>query len=224
MKDNPNIFFSYARSGQKTTAKVRPLLDPSSGSLNNDPSFTSKVLSDQYSSVFTQPRPEWDIPDLQQFLSVDRSASTGHILTHFDFTPDPIEFSCAELSTTSAPGPDGIPASLLKECRQPLKQPLWYLWNESLEQGVIPPDLLVVLICPVYKGGRRADPDQYRPVALKSHIVKVFERVVRRALVTHLEMCDMLPDNQHGFREHRSTLTQLLSHWDEVLDLLEKLM
>ena len=40
--------------------------------------------------------------------------------------------------------------------------------------------------------------------------------------MTHLEMCDMLPDNQHGFREQRSTLTQLLSHWEEVLDLLEQ--
>ena len=37
MKDNPNIFFSYARSRQKTRAKVGPLLDPSSDSLNNDP-------------------------------------------------------------------------------------------------------------------------------------------------------------------------------------------
>ena len=120
MKDNPNIFFSYARSRQKTRAKVGPLLDPSSGSLNNDPSFTSKVLSDQYSSVFTQPRPEWDIPDLQQFFSVDRSAPTGRILTHFDLTPDHIEYACA-------PGPDGIPASLLKECRKELKQPLWYV-------------------------------------------------------------------------------------------------
>ena len=79
-----------------------------------------------------------------------------------------------------------------------------------------------MLICPVYKGGSRADPAQYRPVALTSHIMKVCERLVRRALVTHLEMCDMLPDNQHGFREHRSTLTQLLSHWDEVPDLLEQ--
>ena len=32
----------------------------------------------------------------------------------------------------------------------------------------------------------------------------------------------MLHEEQHGFREHRSTLTQLLSHWDQVLDLLEQ--
>ena len=222
MKENPNVFFSYARARQKTKAKVGPLLDPESGKLNSDPAFTSQVLSDQYSSVFTQPRPEWDIPDLDQFFSVDRSKPTGPILTDFDFSPDHMQYACADLSTESAPGPDGIPASLLKECSKELKIPLWILWKESLKQGVIPPDLLLVLICPVHKGGSRAEPAQYRPVALTSHIVKVFERVIRRVLVDHLEQCDMLPDGQHGFREQRSTLTQLLSHWDEVIDLLEQ--
>ena len=142
--------------------------------------------------------------------------------TDFDFTPSDIEYACSELSQTSAPGPDGIPASLLKECRKELGEPLWFIWRESMDKGEIPPDLLLVLICPVYKGGSRADPSQYRPVALTSHIMKVFERVVRRALVTHLEERGLLPEGQHGFREQRSTLTQLLSHWDQVLDLLEQ--
>ena len=101
---------------------------------------------------------------------------------------------------------------------------MWYIWRESINQGVtvITPDLLLVNICPVHKGGSRADPAQYRPVALTSHIMKVFERVIRRILVTHLEQRGLLPEEQHGFREHRSTLTQLLSHWDQVLDLLEQ--
>ena len=86
---------------------------------------------------------------------------------------------------------------------------------------MIPPDLLLVLICPIHKGGSKVEPGQYRPVALTSHIIKVFERVIRRALVTHLEAQGLLPSEQHGFRECRSTLTQLLSHWDKVLDHLE---
>ena len=37
MKQNPNVFFSYAKARQKTKAKVGPLLDPSSGKLNCEP-------------------------------------------------------------------------------------------------------------------------------------------------------------------------------------------
>ena len=58
-------------------------------------------------------------------------------------------------------------------------------------------------------------------MALTSHIVKVFERVVRRALVEHVERSGFFLDGQHGFRALRSTLTQLLSFWDSILDKLE---
>ena len=115
-----------------------------------------------------------------------------------------------------------MPALLLKTASKELSHPLYLLWRASLDQGVIPPDLLLVLISPVHKGGSRGLPSNYRPVALISHIMKMFERVVRRRLVAHLEDCDILPDGQHGFRARRSCLTQLLSYWDNIFDQLEE--
>ena len=50
----------------------------------------------------------------------------------------------------------------------------------------------------------------------------MFERVVRHALVAHLERHGLLPDGQHGSLGMRSTLTQLLSHWDNIIDGLEQ--
>ena len=221
MKENPKAFFSFAKSRQKTHAKVGPFLDPSTGKLNLDPDYTAECLSKQYSSVFTQPRPEWTIPDMKEFFEVDSSRPTGPILTDLEFTESDIEYACMELSASSASGPDGIPAELLKTCRKELKKPLYIMWRASMSQGIIPPDLLLVLISPIHKGGSRADHAKYRPVALTSHLIKVFERVIRKSLVNHLEALDLLPDNQHGFRQLRSTLTQLLTHWDSVLDSLE---
>ena len=193
MKENLNVFFSYAKARQKVRAKVGPFIDPRTGELNLDPDYTAQCLSEQYSSVFTSPRQEWEIPDMSTFFRVDNSSPTGPIFTDLDFSEEYIEYACSELSSTSAAGPDGIPASLLKVCKRELKKPLSLLWRASLSQGVIPPDLLLVLICPVHKGGSRAVPAQYRPVALTSHIVKVFERVLRRGLVAHLEAQGLLP-------------------------------
>ena len=221
MREDINVFFTYAKARQKTRAKVGPFLDPETGDLNLDPDYSAQCLSDQYSSVFTQPRPDWSIQSMADFFEVDNSRPTGPILAELDFDESDMEYACSELSSTSAPGPDGVPAALLKNCKKELKHPLFILWRTSVDMGIIPPDLLLVLICPVHKGGSRADPAQYRPVALTSHITKVFERVVRKSLVTHLETQGMLPVDQHGFREYRSTLTQLLSHWDQVLDRLE---
>ena len=114
-----------------------------------------------------------------------------------------------------------MPAKLLKICREELGKPLFYLWRASLDSGNIPAEQLLVLICPIHKGGSRSIPKNYRPVALTSHIIKVFERVVRKSLVDHIDRLDLLPNGHHGSRARRSTLTQLLAHWDSVLDGLE---
>ena len=87
-----------------------------------------------------------------------------------------IEMACKELRSSSSPGPDGVPAALLKTASKELSKPLFLLWRASLDQGVIPADLLLVLISPVHKGGSRGVPANYRPVALTSHLTKVFER------------------------------------------------
>ena len=110
---------------------------------------------------------------------------------------------------------------LLKTASRELRRPLYLLWRASLDQGIIPPALLLVMISPVHKGGSRGSPANYRPVALTSHITKLFERVLRRRLVGHLEDNHLLPEGQHGFRAKRSCLTQLLTFWDKILENME---
>ena len=56
MKENPKAFFSFAKSRQKTRARFGPFQDPVTGLPNPDPNFAASVLSDQYNSVFVQPR------------------------------------------------------------------------------------------------------------------------------------------------------------------------
>ena len=221
MKSNPKAFYSFAKSRQKTKSKIGPFVDASTGQPNPHPEFAASELSRQYSSVFVQPREEWKVQDPEDFFDFFGSAEEESSLADISFTEEDIVKACAELKSGSAAGADGIPASLLKTCRKELAKPLYLLWRSSLDQGCIPSDLLLVLICPVHKGGSRGIPKNYRPVALTSHIVKVFERVIRKALVDHLERSGYFPDGQHGFRALRSTLTQLLSFWDSILDKLE---
>ena len=196
IKSNPKAFFSFARSRQKTCARIGPFIDPSTGKPNPSPEFAATALSQQYSSVFVQPRDQWKVKDTTEFFN---TLPDGPSLSDFNFSEEDIEKAFAELKAYSSPGADGVPASLLKCCKKELSKPLFILWRASLDQGCIPSDLLLVLISPVHKGGSK----NYRPVALTSHIVKVFERVCRRVLIDHLEKNSFLPDGQHGFRALR---------------------
>ena len=47
------------------------------------------------------------------------------------------------------------------------------------------------------------------------------EKIVRAALVVHLESNKLITINQHGFRSGHSTLSQLLAHTEEILERLE---
>ena len=52
-------------------------------------------------------------------------------------------------------------------------------------------------------------------------MIKTFERVVRKALVQHLDENNLMSDGQHSFQSLRSTLTHLLGHFDAILEALE---
>ena len=218
IKSNSKAFFSFARSRQKVRSKVGPFLDPTTGVPNPSPDFTAEELKKQYDSVFSTPRPAWSVTDPSKHFSVENNENS---LNDIKFCPEDIERACSELRGTAAAGPDGVPAILLKTCKKELSKPLYTIWRCSLDSGEIPTELLLVQISPIHKGGSRAVPKNYRPVALTSHLIKVFERVLRRELVQHIERHGLLPDGQHGSRAMRSTLTQLLAHYDSIIDGLE---
>ena len=82
-------------------------------------------------------------------------------------------------------------------------------------------DLYLVVVSMVvlsqYKKGDRARAVNYRPISLTSHVIKIYERVLRKTMVNFIEDNNILCDNQHGFRSGRSCLTQMLSHFDDIM-------
>ena len=121
----------------------------------------------------------------------------------------------------AAPGPDGIPAIMLKKAKVPISRLLVILFRVSLDKGNIPDVLKEAFIIPVHKGGSRVEAEKYRPITFTSHIMKTGERVIRKGLVNFLEYTKQLDPRQHGSRSKRSTLSQLLVHQEEIMNALE---
>ena len=94
--------------------------------------------------------------------------------------------------------------------------------NKSIKTGDLPDIWKEAIITPIFKGGLKELPSNYRPVSLTSQIAKLLERIIRWYLVKYLELNEAFPESQHGFRECRSTVSQLLEHHDEIIDALEK--
>lgn len=216
IKANPKTFFSYAKSHSAVKSSIAMLLRQTEG-VTTDPAEMADILQDQFTSVFSDPEspnvksPEFPSPPISKPLSDE----------DFVVTTEDILSAIKDLKSDSAAGPDGVPVILIKECAQELCQPLIELWSESFELSTVPLFYKASNIAALYKKGDRVKASNYRPVSLTSHVIKVYERTVRRILVQYLESNDILCPNQHGFRTGRSCLTQLLSHFDDILQGLQ---
>ena len=141
-------------------------------------------------------------------------------LIDIDFCEYDIVEAINKLNKNSAAGPDGIPSIFLINTKEYLKKPLKLIMRKSIDDGVVPDVFKLVYIAPVYKRGSKLNPANFRPVSLTSHVMKVFERVLKVQLVRHLETNDLLKQNQHGFIVGRSTQTKFLQHYTDVFEAI----
>lgn len=92
-----------------------------------------------------------------------------------------------------------------------------------MQQGRLPRRLKEAVIIPIVKPGKpRSNPESYRPVLLTSHIIKLFERILKYLIQDCLENNEKFGNFQHGFRKRRSCLSQLLLYQDQMLRNLEE--
>ena len=57
---------------------------------------------------------------------------------------------------------------------------------------------------------------------MTSGLIKIFERVLKEFIQSHLNFNDLLSRFQHGFRENRSCLFQLLLFNNKFMEILEE--
>ena len=125
------------------------------------------------------------------------------------------------MKISSAPGPDGFPSMVLHDYAQELAQCMCMLWRRSMDTQEMPDGINIAYVTPIFKGGDKSMPKNYRPVSLTSHITKVFEKVMHKAIMNHLKINELLNETQHGFRQRRSTLTQLISYHSDIICSIE---
>ena len=212
VREDPKVLYKYIRNQQTVKTKVGPL--ESSGKMTEDDHQVAELLQDFFQSVFVQ-EDDKNLPDFPDMVGVDEA------LTHISVDTAEVLKELKQLKTDKAAGPDEIPAILLNRCAEELAEPLRRFFQKTVEEGTIPEDWKKAKIAPIHKKGSKKKASNYRPVSLTSQVCKILERIIRKHLINHLDLYQLITPFQHGFVQKKSCQTNLLvalEDWTRALD------
>ena len=95
------------------------------------------------------------------------------------------------------------------------------LFNTSLETSIFPDIWKIARVAPIYKEGDNSEKTNYRPISVLPVISRLFERLIYNQLYRHLNLNNLLANEQSGFRRLHSTLTSLLNSTDDWYSALD---
>ena len=209
-KNNIKPFWNFVKSRRHDNTGVSPLRDR--GTLYSDAANKANILLRQFKSAFTlesespprKPRPQ--VPSCQQIT----------------INTDGVAKLLKSLQVHKAPGPDGIPNTVLRTCADSIAPALTMILQRSLDTGRLPKDWLSANISSAYKKGDRHLAENYRPISLTPVSCKILEHIICRHLLNHLEKNNILTKRNHGFRSGFSCETQLLTTAFDLFNSFER--
>ena len=175
----------------------------------------ANICNRQFQSAFTC-KSDTEIPskDTSSFISM------GEIT----YDPNGVLKLLSNLKIHKATGLDGLCARVLKECSSEIVPIIALIYNKSLAQGTVPDDWRQANVAPIFKKGEKYDAANYRPVSLTCICCKTLEHIIVTNINKHLAFESILADShcQHGFRSQRSSETQVVQFFHDLVSNLDR--
>ena len=207
IKNNPKRFYSYVNS-KKVVRESVSSIEKSDGSITGDPNEIAEALNDHFTSVFTVHRRDTVPIEKNNEISNDET-----VIPELEINESDIVEALSRIKPNKSSGPDGIQARVVLALKDVLVQPLSLIFNKSMDEGIVPHSWKCANVTPIFKKGRKHLAGNYRPISLTSIISKLLENIVRDRITAHLEQNSIIRESQHGFRMHKSCVTNLLDFY-----------
>ena len=105
---------------------------------------------------------------------------------------------------------DTLPVKIFKLAKHILIEPIRYLINMSIENGVFPDVLKCANVTPIFKNGDRCCVANYRPVSVLPYLSKIFEKCIANRVLGFIDSNKIITPNQFGFQKGKSTEQAIL--------------
>ena len=110
----------------------------------------------------------------------------------------------------------------IKSFSAELSKPLALIFNKSMINGIVPDDLKIAKIIPIYKCDDKKIISNYRPISVLPAFSEVLERLIYNRLLDFIDKHGILSQSQYGFRKNISTAMALVELIDKISSSIEK--
>ena len=220
IQKDPKAFYSYIRSKHHTKERIGPLSN-SNGEVIETTSESCKVLNEYFASVFTEESLD-NIPEIEFRKNYCEPDKEIDFLSDVVISEEVVLKYINSLKENKTGGIDEMNSSYVLRISTAIAKPLALIFQKSFCCNEIPMHWKNANVSAIFKKGARNNPCNYRLVSLTSHFCKIFEKILKTEIVKHLEDNNLINDSQHGFRNKRSCLTNLLEFSEKVASLLDE--
>ena len=206
-----NKMYRYIGGLKGNGKKIHTLIDENGKECISDQQ-KADVLNAQYSGVFSN-------SDINEDDVLQGPMQKGEEIY---ITRAEVWRELRKLKNGKSPGSDGITNEIMKIAGREIIDYLVTLFNTTIRLGRIPEEWKTAIVVPIFKGGKRDQACNYRPVSLTSAVCKLLERILDIRMKELITEQNGLSDNQHGFRKEFSCETQLLGLERELAEALDE--
>ncbi len=93
----------------------------------------------------------------------------------------------SKLKNKTSRGYDNISTKLVKQSIQYIATPLTHIVNLSMNTGIVPSNMKIARVIPIFKSGNQHLFNNYRPISLLPAFSKVLEKIMANKLINYFE-------------------------------------
>ena len=133
-------------------------------------------------------------------------------------TPGDILKTITKLKPKTSLGHDNISSKLVKNSIDHIILPLTHIINQSLATGIVPHDMKIAKVIPIFKSGNKNIFNNYRPISILPAFSKILEKVMADKLMNYMESNNLFYQHQYGFRPKHSTIHPIIHLLNQIAE------
>ena len=224
-KQNPKMMWKtlneLLNKPTKNTKLSKTFVESNSLKLIEDPHKIANKFNDYFINIGPNLAKKINSDDNDTFVKYLNGSYPSSFLIDA-VTQNELENEIANMKPNKSSGCDDINTKIIKKIAKEISKPLAHIFNLSFLSGIIPDNLKVALVTPIFKSNDETKFENYRPISVLTCFSKLLEKLMAKRLTMFIGKHKILSKHQYGFRQNRSTEHAIINFVDKITTAIDQ--